>query len=452
MKKMSVKLKVTLWFTLAMLVISSIVLVTMNSLGNKIIKNDMHDRMFQAVEAMSRQAVDREGNVRHVPEFMFFDRGVQMALYDTEYNIIGGQTPFGLKDAFDFKEDEMPRTENYAGKRYLILDRQIAAGNNNYWIRGIMSLTEESLMLQSNFKINMIMTVVLICLAALGGYFIISRAFVPMGKISKTATEIADSSDLTQRINIGKGSDEISELANTFDKMLDKLEQTFEREKQFTSDASHELRTPVAVIISECEYMSECAKTSEEFIESAETIKRQADKMSKLISELLMISRMDQNTFLMNFEELDVSELLNFVCDEQEELNPERKPLVREITNNITAAIDCNSMTRLFINLISNAYKYTGADGNIQVSLTKDDANVRFSVKDNGIGIAKEEQPKIWTRFYQVDSARTSTETGSAGLGLSMVKWIAESHNGKITVESELGQGSEFVVSFPQKI
>lgn len=451
MKKMSVKLKVTLWYTLAMIIVLSIILVTMTSISNGIVKRDEYERMYRAVEGMSRQLVDRGGNIRPIPEFMFFGRGVQTALYDGEKNLVGGQPPYGMTQVFDFKEEPEPRTQAYAGNKYLLLDREIKVGEKIYWIRGISLHTDKSVIVQTTFKINIIMIIILICLAALGGYFIISRAFVPVGRISKTAKSIADSSDLTQRINIGEGKDEISALANTFDEMLDKLQQSFEKEKQFTSDASHELRTPIAVIMSECEYMTECAKTTEEFMESADSIKRQTDKMSKLVSELLMISRMDKNTMTLNFEVTDISELLKFVCDEQEELNQNSTRLVRNIRDNVIAKVDRGSMTRLLVNLISNAYKFTEAGGEVTVSLSENKSSVSISVKDSGIGISKDELPKIWERFYQADTARTHSENSGAGLGLSMVKWIAEKHNGKVTVESEPGKGSEFVFTFPNK-
>ena len=229
--------------------------------------------------------------------------------------------------------------------------------------------------------------------------------------------------------------------------MFYKLQTTLENEKQFTSDASHELRTPVAVIMSECEYVLDCADSLDDAKESVESIKRQSDKMSKLIDELLTITRMDKNTQKLNFENVDISELLSFVCDEQEEIHDGSKTLIRSIAPDIHSNADHLLLTRLFINLISNAYQYGKDGGTITVTLEEDNNNIVFSVIDDGIGIAKEHLQKIWERFYQVDSSRTN---GSMGLGLSMVKWIAECHNGAVTVESEVGKGSKFVFVMPK--
>ena len=284
-----------------------------------------------------------------------------------------------------------------------------------------------------------------VILAGVGGYFIILKAFVPVNKIRETAKEISESSDLSQRINIGPGGDEIHILANTFDDMLNKLEYSFNKEKQFTSDASHELRTPISVIMSECEYGLECVNDMGEMKDTLNSIHTQANKMSKLVSELLMISRMDNNRLKTNFETTDLSELLTFICEEQIEIQTKDIKLKYKIEQGILANVDTLLMTRLFINLISNAYQYSPENTTITVSLKTEGENVVFSVKDEGIGISEEHLSKIWDRFYQVDSSRTGDRNGSSGLGLSMVKWIADRHNGELTVNSEVGKGSEFI-------
>ena len=302
----------------------------------------------------------------------------------------------------------------------------------------------EGRMMNNMITTNLILTMILIITAAIGGYLILKRAFRPVDIISRTAKEISESTDLTRRIALHGGNDEIYRLADAFDTMLDKIEVTVENEKQFTSDASHELRTPVAVINSECEYVLECAKTVDEAKESVNSIKRQSDKMAKLIAELLIISRMDRNTLKTSFEKIDMSELLGFVCDEQEEIHDGDITMERDIEPCVYVVADHMLIARMFINLISNAYSYGKPGGTVKVSLRREGNKVIVNVSDDGIGIARENLPKIWERFYQVDSSRNN-ERGSLGLGLSMVKWIAECHGGKISVTSELGVGTEFM-------
>lgn len=443
MKRLSIKLKVTIWYTLAMVIISAIVLVAMNSLGHGILERDMTGRIVQTVNDTSKKLVDPSGRVHHIRGFELYDRGIAMILYDGTHNVIAGEPPFDAADSVKFDNDVV-RTSYYDGSKYFEYDKEIrvAGTEESFWLKGIMSAEEGTYIVRSVTKNNIIFTALMIILAAIGGYIIVSRALVPVEKIRKTAKKISENRDFSQRIKLGSGKDEIYALADTFDEMLDRIEAAFEMEKQFTSDASHELRTPIAVILSECEYIEACAKTPQEFKEAADSVKRQADRMSRLVSELLTISRMDKQTLNTSLEEVDLSELVSFICDEQQEIQREDIELVRIITPDITATADRFLLTRAMINLISNAYQYIGDGSRIEVTLDEDDENIVFAVKDDGIGIEKEQLDKIWERFYQADAARSRSENGSMGLGLSMVKWIVSTHGGKTFAESEIGKGS----------
>lgn len=432
-----------------MLMLSTLVLITISSVSNDILIRDISKRVEQTVNQSTRMITSPRRDILHPPpSFKFYDRGVHLMLFDDSYNLIQGTIPFNIEDDLDFNNFR-PQIKIYDGNKYMVYDKKINLNDKFVIIKGMASVSDEGYSVLSMIKTNILLTVILIVTASLGGYLIISRALAPVTKIRKTAKKISESRDLSQRINIPQGKDEISSLANTFDEMLDRIEQTMNREKQFTSDASHELRTPVAVILSECEYMTECAKTEEEYKESAESIKDQTEKMSKLISELLMISRMDKNALQLNMADTDISELLTFICEEQLQINSKDTVLQTDITPNIFARVDTFLLARLFINLISNAYQYTTDNGMIKVLLKEDGDNIIFEVKDNGVGISEDALPKIWERFYRVDSSR-SNENGSMGLGLSMVKCIAEAHNGKVFAKSKLGEGSTFTFILPK--
>lgn len=451
MKKASVKLKITLWYTGITVLICIITLFTMSTITQSTVKKEMDRQITKTVSDFSRR-MNMQKNATFVPPPNFFyEQGVHIVLYDGEKNLIGGHIPFNLNSGDFAFEDDVIRETRHNSDSYYEYDKKIITKDNQiYWVKGIMSLNEKIYAIKSVTKNNLILSSIMIIFAGLGGYIIVSKAFVPVNKIRQTAKEIAQSTDLSRRINLGNGNDEIHALANTFDEMLEKIGETMEKEKQFTSDASHELRTPVAVILSECEYVETCAKSKEDYIESTASIKRQAEKMQKLISELLTISRMDKNTLQTSFEDADISELLTFICDEQEEIQSKEISLRRNIENGVFAYCDKFLLARLFINLISNAYQYNNENGYVEVTLKADEKNVIFSVEDNGIGIKKENIGKIWERFYQEDSSRSKNENGSMGLGLSMVKWIAKCHNGHIRVFSETGVGSEFTFTFPK--
>lgn len=449
MNKFSLKLKITLWYVGILVLISFLILYAMTSLSRTILKREVEERVITSVVDFSQQISSPEMKSSDlkpkVPEHYLYNNGVQLVLYDNNENLMVGRVPYGLVENVSF-EDNTLRTERYNNKDYFIFDKVILFNENTSWVRGVICLTDELTVLNLTTQYSFLFILMFVILAGLGGYFIILRAFVPVNKIRETAKEISESSDLSQRINIGPGGDEIHILANTFDEMLDKLETSFNKEKQFTSDASHELRTPISVILTECEYGLECVNDVVELKETISSIHSQANKMSKLVSELLTISRMDNNRLKINFEVTDISELLSFVCEEQVEIQTKNIKLVQRIVPGLSANVDRLLLTRLFVNLISNAYQYSEENTKIIVSLYTDDSdNIVFSVKDEGIGISQENINKIWDRFYQVDPSRTDERNGSSGLGLSMVKWIADCHNGKLKVNSELGVGSEFM-------
>ena len=441
MNKISLKLKVTLWYSFILFIISFFIVSITVSFSSNILKQDIEKKVITSVNDLSHKIMPLRYRDVVIPEYSLYDKGVQMVLYDNNFSIIVGRLPYGIEEDFEFKDDIL-RIEKYKNKEYCVYDRAVYLDNQNcYWVRGVTCLSDELSSLQNIVKYYCLFILIFIILAGVGGYLIICRAFSPVNKIRKTAKEISESTDLSRRINIGDGNDEIYALANTFDEMLDKLELSFNKEKQFTSDASHELRTPISVILSECEYGEECVDTVDELKEVIGSIKYQTLKMSNLVSELLMISRMDNNKLKLNFEDTDLSELLTFVCDEQKEIQNKNITLEENIELNIHYNVDRLLITRLFINLISNAYQYSDENTKIKVSLKEKEGVISFIVEDEGIGIEEDNLSKIWDRFYQVDSSRSNS---GSGLGLSMVKWISDCHNGKLFVESKKGLGSKF--------
>lgn len=448
MGKLSVKFKITLWYTIIMIIISFAVLVAMTSLSAGLLKRNISERMINTADSFARE-VEISRDIINIPKFKFYNRSVHMVLLDDSFNVAGGQIPFGISDEMSCTDNGV-RVESHNGNDYYVFDRRVLRRDGSvYWIKSFVSASDTVNSINSVAKNNAMLIIVMIIAASAGGYIIIGKILTPVNKIRRTAEEISESNDLSQRISLPDGNDEFHKLAASFDKMLDKIEQTVEREKQFTSDVSHELRTPVAAILSSCEYMTGYAKTYEDIKESAEGVKKEAERMSKLISELLTISRMDKNTIQLSFEDVDFGELLNFVCDEQTEIHDDNITLSRNIGENIMVKADRFMLARLCINLISNAYSYGKDNGNITVTLTCDSENAVMSVSDDGIGIAEENIPKIWERFYQADPSRTIDDKGNMGLGLSMVKWIADCHKGNMTVKSTLGKGSTFTFTMP---
>ncbi|MCJ7748585.1 MAG: HAMP domain-containing histidine kinase [Desulfobacterales bacterium] len=301
--------------------------------------------------------------------------------------------------------------------------------------------------------------------ASLGGQFLASKALKPVDHITQTARMIT-SQNLNQRINPPKVKDEISRLVETLNEMISRLDRSFRQVKQFSTDASHELKTPLTILKGEVEVALRKERVPHEYEQVLKSNLEEINRMSQIVEDLLLLSRADSGEIRLNKEDMNLNEILNELVAHVNVL-AQSKNLRIETSNHheeIHIFGDPLRIRALFLNLIENGIKYTEEGGSIHILLTKDtlvqDGKqsgraqgeqgefVKIIVSDTGIGIAKEDQERIFDRFFRVDKAR-SREQGGSGLGLSICKWIVEAHRGKIEVESELGKGSSFIIKLP---
>ncbi len=325
----------------------------------------------------------------------------------------------------------------------------VGYGETGVWARGIYSLSTSDSVINFVTVISAVCFPLVLLLSALGGYLITKRAFRPVEHITQAANRIS-SGTLSARLP-DNGKDEIARLAQSFNAMLDRLEDSFEREKQFTSDASHELRTPIAVILSEADYALS-QNDSEEMLHAMRSIQAQGKKMSALVAQLLELTRADNHTLHLEMERVDLTTLCEAVAEELEGQARARGIVIRcALEPDIVLTGDQTLLTRMLMNLVSNAVAYGKKQGEVVIRLAREPGEILLSVEDDGIGIAPEHLDRIFDRFYRVDPSRSAGQNGSAGLGLSMVQWIAHAHGATVSVKSELGKGSIFEVRFPQK-
>jgi heavy metal sensor kinase len=283
--------------------------------------------------------------------------------------------------------------------------------------------------------------------AAGGGIFLAGRALKPVDKIAQTAREIEEN-DLSRRINVNT-KDELGRLAATLNAMIGRLDKAFQRQKQFTSDASHELRAPLSVIEAESTLALQNERPANNYRQSLETISQEARQMSSLIEQLLALARADAGKEQWNFTKINLGKLITNLSADAEVLCQE-KGLSFQLgqTKDLVVKGDEARLRGLFMNLLDNAIRYTPAPGTISVSIRREGQMAVVAVKDTGIGIPAEDIPFIFERFYRVDKSRSRAE-GGTGLGLAICKHIAEAHGGKIEVESQVGAGSTFSVWLP---
>ena len=446
MKHLSVKQKLTLWITLLMLLLVSLVLVFMIAVSSSVVTEYTFEQLSTIVRANLTGISQENGALSFSEDFSFTRNGVYTLVYSKSGALQAGQPPLSFPEGTGF-ENGMIRTVSSGEDDFYVLDYWLHFGwEDGVWVRGVISAPDTADVLDELADLALLLLPVMVFVSGLGAYLLARSTFRPIDRMIRTVSEINEGRDLSRRIGLPPGRDEISRLGQAFDNMFARLETSFESEKQFTSDASHELRTPVAVILAQCEDARRNARTAEQYEEAIEVIGRQAGRMSDLIAQLLQMTRLEQGTQSISMEQADISSLVEVICEEQPAL-PRGITLQADIQPEIEAWFDVTLMSRLLQNLINNAARYGRENGHIWVVLRCVEEKVILSVRDDGIGIPADRLDKIWKRFYQVESAR-GAESG-AGLGLTMVRQIAELHGGTVTVDSREGEGSCFTLRFP---
>lgn len=287
-----------------------------------------------------------------------------------------------------------------------------------------------------------------LALAGLGGLVLSGRALRPIERVTQTAQAVS-ASDLTRRINYRGPTDEVGRLAVTFDRMLDRLHMSFKRERRFTADASHELRTPLTAIKGRIGVTRSRPRTVAEYAHALADVEGEINRLIRLSGDLLYLSRLDQGEPRPPLRMMDLGDLLDTITEQMEPLARTRNlTLHAQVAPGLAVRGDLDHLTRLFLNLLGNALKYTPSGGTITVRAEKHAREVLVAVSDTGPGIAPEHLPHLFERFYRVEADR-SRQTGGTGLGLAIAREIAHWHGGTLTVASTQGDGTTFTVRVP---
>lgn len=465
MKRLSIKAKITVWFSTAIILITLISMCSVMYISNATIQKGVRDNLIETVENnvdeiefyadYNRLELDDDydlyleykgGYLEIDDDFIRSMNGITNSLYDKDGTILYGENPiYKLTDSCPFTDKKVQTVKSDTGMRYYIYDHKLNVKGIDYlWLRGISSSEYGVSQMNSIIRLSLWILPALVIIAIVGGYLLARRTLKPIEKMSASAEEIREGHDLTKRIEIGEGNDELFSLADTFNNMLDRLEKSFKAEQQLTNDISHELRTPVAVIMSQCELSLEQERNAEDDEEALQLVMRQSRKMSSMINDMLSFARLERSNGEIEKQRISLSETVDSVCEDMALINERGITLHKDIAPDIFIDGNTELMSRLVINLISNAYRYGKDNGNIYVKLYSDDGKIKLSVKDDGIGIAEQDKEKIWNRFFRGDSSRSTKGTG---LGLNFVREIARLHGGEMSVESTLGEGSDFILT-----
>jgi heavy metal sensor kinase len=291
---------------------------------------------------------------------------------------------------------------------------------------------------------------IMLLLAAAGGYWLARRALAPVDEITRTARSLS-ADNLSSRLSVARTSDEIERLSTTLNEMLERLEGAFRRVARFTADASHELRTPLAVMRTTAEVALRAPEERSEARAALEQILAEVERTSHLTENLLLLAKADSGAGALQRQKVDLAAAIGEACTQAAVLAQVKGlTLATQLSgeNRLWVSGDPHALRRLFLILLDNAVKYTPAGGRIDVTVRDHGDSAVGEVRDSGIGIASDDLPHVFDRFYRTDRAR-SREHGGAGLGLAIARWIVEWHGGAITAVSELERGSRFEVRLP---
>ncbi len=278
------------------------------------------------------------------------------------------------------------------------------------------------------------------------GWILTGRAIRPIQTINETAKQIADG-QRNKRIDVSNTDCELSQLADVLNKTFDKLDHSFEQQVKFTADASHELRTPVAALLTQIQLALARDRTIGEYQEHLQACQNQAVRMRDLLNSLLDLARSDSGEIQYSFEDYDLAELIMECCQWLESLAEQKSVTFQTELEPINANIDGLRMGQVFTNILSNAIGHSPDQGRIDISLTRETDKAIITISDQGPGIPEEAKEHIFERFYRASKSRTSGQ-GSVGLGLAIAKTIVDKHTGKISADSD-SSGTTFTIELP---
>lgn len=433
-RRITLTFKITLWYTIFIVILLTSIILGTFFVSDSVVESSGKKKLIEEVTEISNGKEN----------FTAFEDGVTLSLYDKDGNLIAGSIPKNF-DVRDFSLGVVTYYTDSNNNKYMYYDIETNSEKfaNGKYVRGIVQISSGQTSWYLPFAI-IAGSPIIILIITYGGYLIIRSSLKPVREMIETAETISNSADLSKRITIEDGKDEVHKLALVFNEMLESLERASMRERQFSSDVSHELRTPISVIVAESEYGTKYIDTVGEAKESFAVIKRQSKRMTIMINQILEMARLG-NRLEIPKEFFDLSSCLEETLEDYKKLFETKDiQLITNIEDNITLFGNQVLLIRLIDNLVSNALKY--ANSKIWISIAKRN-NIIIEVSDDGRGIADDEKAYIWDRFYKVDKSRSISEDNSSGLGLPISKKIVELHGGKIVALDNKPQGAKFVIN-----
>lgn len=460
MRRLSIGLRLTLWylaiFALAQIIFGAGMWLILRHNLYDIVDDDLESQVDDLKNFLEAQPADR--SIAKLQEevnetYAIEHSGDYLELYAENNQLIYRSAFVQAHQATLLPPDQIKRpitrTRRIEGRPFRFVFRTLEVNGHVYTLEMGIPADDAVETLQLFRSYLLMFAPLLLLVAAGGGYWLSRRALSPVDALVQTAREVTGT-NLSSRLQKLETGDELQRLSDTLNEMLDRIESAFQRITQFTADASHELRTPVSLIRTEAELALRRSRGEAEYKESLRHILLEAERTTSLIEQLLSIARADSGREALSLEPVDLRQTLRSVVDCWQQVATIRNLQFSASLNEQNAHVmgDESMLRRLADILLDNAFKYTPSPGSVSLSLEQRAGNALITVRDSGVGIAEDDQPKIFERFYRIDKARSRSQ-GGAGLGLAIAQWIVTQHRGSIAVESCPSQGATFRVELP---
>jgi heavy metal sensor kinase len=456
-KPLSLRVRLTAWYfgivALSFLLISVVALYGMNRSITGAVNNELQDRAKGVRALMERVLGSASG--KSLSDELREHSGVSatndlMQVADAQGHWLYRSRSL-IEHAIPLPQhaDPVTSTGHFSGLLLRVRSERVSIDGQSFSIQVAVPMHEFREAIEQFQGLLIVAVPFLLLCATAGGYFMSRRALAPVQKVIDAAENI-DASSLSSRLAVPATGDELQRLTETLNNMLARIESAFNRVAQFTADASHELRTPLAVLRTRAELALRRPRSESEYREVLERLLHGLERASDLVERLMLLARADSGDQILQSEPLQLDHILKSVCEQGATLAAAKNLHFRTELAPQTAPIegDPDFLERLFLILVDNAIKYTPAQGEVVVSSELAGNSVLIVVRDNGIGIGDADLPNLFERFYRADKAR-SRESGGAGLGLAIGRWIVEAHGGQIEVESIQGKGTKVRVRLP---
>lgn len=457
----SVRTRLTLWYVgvLALVIITFALLTYFFTV--RVLNQDINTRLEEMARnftiALKAEESDEEEDrnteqiiIETVSEFRF--RDYHFAVFADGGRLIASTADFRIEGN---GRNQTPafRDLTNENEQFRLYDLPLEIRQNQYRLLVFHSLREQITFENRLAKIFLVSVPLVLLVAGLGGYFLARKALAPVIEMSGQAEQIS-AKNLNERLKVKNERDELGKLAGVFNALLARLESSFEQQRRFMADASHELRTPLAILRGESEVaLAKDNRPPEDYQASLAVVHDESKRLTKIVEDLFTIARADAGQLQARLAPVYLDEIVAD-CARSISVLAQKKSVKLDFSSaaEMPFSGDESLLRRLFLNLFDNAIKYNREGGTVSAVCLKTDEHFLIEISDTGTGIAPAEQAHIFERFYRVDKARSrveETETSGAGLGLSIARWIAEIHQGKIKLISSDETGSIFQISFP---